>query len=104
MIIGIAYHSPIDIMALLPINTEVSVDPKDRADIFFSDSIVEKYNAKIQFVFASSRVLTKSNLPIIDQGPWGKIKCLTNAHFEKLLEKGKGTEYGKSNTPEWVWR
>lgn len=102
MILGIAYHSPIDVMALLPIDTQVAVDPREEVDVFFSDYIEKNYKAKVQFVFTSARDLIKCNLPIIDQGPWGKIQCLTGAHFEKILGKKKGIENGKSNTPEWV--
>jgi hypothetical protein len=104
VILGIAYHSPIDVVTLLPVDTIVSVDSRDEVDVLISDYVVDTYNAKLQLVFASSRVLSKKNLPIIDQGPWGKIINLTGNHFEKILnkKKRKETENAQSSIPEWV--
>lgn len=105
MILGIAYHSPIDIVTLLPIDTIISLDPRDEVDVLISEYVEDNYSAKLQLVFASYRVLSKKNLPIIDQGPWGKIVSLTGTHFEKILNKKKRrkeTENAQSSIPEWI--
>lgn len=97
MILGIAYHSPIDVITLLPINTEISTNSQDDVDVLITDTIVDQYKAKIQLVFASSRVLMKRNLPILDHGPWGKILLLNSMQFEKLLCK-----HASPGIPDWV--
>jgi hypothetical protein len=103
LIYGIAYHSPLDVITLLPLNTKVSTDPTEISDVVITDKVVKNFEAKIQLVFASYRVLFKHNLPIIDQGPWGKVLTLTSIQFEKILATGKEVEDGKqSGIPEWV--
>lgn len=101
MIYGIAYHSPIDVMTLLPLNTYVTLDPRDEMEVLITDDVVEEYASKIQLVFASPRVLFKHNLPILDQGPWGKILTLTTSTFDKMLAKNKNIE-DSINIPEWA--
>jgi hypothetical protein len=101
VIYGIAYHSPIDVMTLLPLNTLVTLNPKDSMEILITEDVVEKYESKIQLVFASPRVLFKHNLPILDQGAWGKILTLTATQFEQMIQKERNS--GKEiNIPEWA--
>lgn len=101
MVYGIAYHSPIDVMTLLPLNTLVTLDPKDPKEILITEDVVEKYESKIQLVFASPRVLFKHNLLIIDQGAWGKILTLTSTQFEQMIQKERSSRK-EINIPEWA--
>lgn len=97
MILGIAYHSPLDILALFPVHITYSMSPKDDVDVFISESIVREYNARIQFVFTSARDLFKQNLPTIDHAAWGKIIPLTGEMIEEILNKKS-----YSTVPEWA--
>ena len=87
MVIGIAYHSPLDVVALFPINIKYTIYPKDDADVLITECYVKDYKARIQMVFTSARALFKDNLTIIDQGAWGKIITLTNDQIESFLQK-----------------
>jgi len=98
MIVGIAYHSPLDIVSIFPLNVMYSVEPQDVVDIFVSDHLVREYKAKLQIVFTSARNLVKENLPILDQGAWGKVITVTTDQIEKLLKNQK--EF--NDTPDWV--
>jgi len=98
MIVGIAYHSPLDIVSLFPLNVTYSISSGDVVDIFVSDHLVREYKAKVQIVFTSARNLTKENLPILDQGAWGKVITVTTEQIEKLLKDKK--EF--NDTPDWV--
>jgi hypothetical protein len=97
MIIGIAYHSPLDVVALLPTNMKYSTNPLDDVDILISECVVKKYNARVQLVFTSARVLFKENLPIIDHGAWGKVIPLTGELLEDTLNKKS-----YSSVPDWA--
>jgi len=96
MIIGIAYHSPLDIVSLLPLNVKYSTNKDDVVDILISNKIVREYKAKIQLVFISARELIRENLPILDHGPWGKILMLTSEQIEDLLNKQYKLD------PDWI--
>jgi len=97
MILGIAYHSPLDVLALLPTNMKYSTSPRDIVDIFVSEVVVEKYNARVQLVFTSARILFKENLPIIDHGAWGKIIPLTSEILEDVLVRNS-----YNSVPDWA--
>ena len=98
MIVGIAYHSPLDIVALLPTNVTYTIHANCEADVFISDKVEKEFKAKIQIVFTSARSLFSENLPIIDQGSWGKIITLTGLQIEELLNK----QIHSAGTPDWV--
>jgi hypothetical protein len=87
MIVGVAYHSPLDIIALFPTNLKYSMNPNDDVDVLITEHVVKNYKPRVQMVFTSARALFKANLPIIDQGAWGKIITLTNEQIESLLKK-----------------
>ena len=89
MILGIAYHSPLDVLSMMPLEISTSLDPRDETDVLITDYIEKKYESKLQLVFTSARVLYKANLPIIDQGPWGRIVDLTEVELGKILGKEK---------------
>lgn len=98
MIYGIAYHSPLDVMTLLPFDTLVTTDPTEAKEVLITDKYFNKYDSKLQLVFASTRDLLGYNIPILDQGPWGKILSLTTYQFEVVLNK-----VNVNNTvPEWI--
>ena len=97
MILGIAYHSPLDILALFPVHITYSMLPEDTVDVFISETIVRKYNARIQLVFTSARDLFKQNLPTIDHGAWGKVIPITGDMIENILNKKS-----YSTVPEWA--
>jgi len=97
MIVGIAYHSPLDVVALFPIEIKYSLFPDDEVDVLISDNVIRIFKARVQLVFTSARNLVKENLPIIDQGSWGKVISLDSTQMEELLKK---REY--SFVPDWV--
>lgn len=99
MIVGIAYHSPLDVVALLPTNITYSVYPEHEVDILISNKIEREYKAKIQIVFTSARTLMSENLPILDQGAWGKIITLTGNQIDELLKK---QNIYKAGVPDWI--
>ena len=72
-IFGVAYHSPLDIVSLLPNDIKCTTDRKKEADVCFTRRVTQNVNAKIQIVFASHRDLVKASIPIIDQGDGGQI-------------------------------
>jgi hypothetical protein len=73
------------------------MSPEDAVDVFISETIVRTYNARIQLVFTSARDLFKQNLPMIDQGAWGKVIPLTGEMIEDILNKKS-----YSTVPEWA--
>lgn len=87
MIVGVAYHSPLDVVALFPTSIKYTVNPNDDVDVLITEHMVKDYKARVQIVFTSARSLYKANLSIIDQGAWGKIVTLTNEQIENLLKK-----------------
>ena len=97
MLVGIGYHSPLDVVSLFPTNIKYSMCLEDNVDVLISGKVELEYKARIQMVFASTRVLLKANLSIIDQGAWGKIITLTNEQIEELLKK-KSMDV----IPDWV--
>jgi len=97
MIVGVGYHSPLDVVSLFPTNITYSMCSKDEVDVLISEKVIKDYKARLQMVFTSTRNLFKANLPIIDQGAWGKIITLTNEQIEELLKKKT-----VSVTPDWV--
>lgn len=97
MVVGIAYHSPLDVVALLPLNVKYSTKAEDEVDIFISDKFVKEFKAKLQIVFISTRELFKENLPILDYGPWGKILMLDSSVIETILNN----KY-ISSEPDWI--
>jgi hypothetical protein len=97
MIVGVAYHSPLDVVALFPINIKYTIDPNEEADVLITEHVIKEYKARVQIVFASARFLFKANLPIIDQAAWGKIITLTSEQIESLLKKKKVTV-----APSWA--
>jgi len=97
MIIGIAYHSPLDVVALFPTTVKYSMNPDDEVDVLISSNVERHYKAKIQIVFTSARNLFKENLSILDHGAWGKVIVLTNEHMDEILRKKN-----ISVVPDWV--
>ena len=108
MVVGIAYHSPLDIHTLLPVGSDVSLDPDSEVCFFLTDKYVSQYKAKVQIVFASLDILNENTFPILDQGPWGTIVNISNNIFEKILnnvnrkESDNDRKY-KPSTSEWIW-
>ena len=85
-IVGIAYHSPLDVITLVPSKTKVTLQAKEIADVCFSqDTVKENCLAPIQIVFASPRLLVSSDIKIIDQGNCGQILNLNNMDWKKIL-------------------
>ena len=97
MMVGVGYHSPLDVVSLFPTNIKYSMNPNDEVDVLISEKVHKQYKARIQMVFTSARNLFKENLPIIDQGSWGKIITLTNEYIEELVKKKI-----ISVAPDWV--
>lgn len=85
-IVGIAYHSPLDVITLVPHKTRVTLQPGDEADVFFSqDDVNENCLAPVQIVFASPRLLLSKEIKILDQGVRGQILNLNNLDWKKVL-------------------
>ena len=80
---GVAHHSPMDVMTLLPINTKVS-NGKGCADIYFTKKF--RKMDELQFVFNSSYELSKSNIWIIDEQN-GKHVPLTSKYIDYLVNR-----------------
>jgi len=99
MIIGIAYHSPLDVVTLFPTDIKYTLNPDDSADVLISETFVKNYKSRVQLVFTSARNLFKENLPIIDQGAWGKVISLTSLQLEEILKK---KQQQNNFAPDWV--
>jgi hypothetical protein len=112
MILGIAYHSPLDVLAVMPLELTITMDPAEIADVFAAEQIVKNYNSRMQLVFSSEEELFRANIPIIDQGPWGRVINLTNHELEKILGRhrnepkksrsGQDTSPCTGRLPGWV--
>jgi len=87
---GIAYHSPLDIISLVPHSIKITLDPETPGDILFNRKYLTDYQGT-QVVFASQRRLTLDAIPILDQGKRGKILNLRQVHWNKFL-KGQTNE------------
>jgi len=85
-IFGIAYHSPLDIVSLLPNDIKFTTNTKAEANVCFTKRIVRDYKAKVLVVFASHRDLVKDSIPILDQGDWGQILNLKQIKWNKFLK------------------
>lgn len=100
MIVGIAYHSPLDVVALFPTDIKYTVNPDDAVDVLISEKLVKNYKSRVQLVFTSARNLFKENLPIVDQGAWGKVIPLTSLQLEEILKKKQQQQ--NNFAPDWV--
>ena len=92
MVVGLAYHSPLDVSTLFPVGVKVSLDPNEDACFFITDKYVENCKASVQIVFSSFDVLSEFCFPILDHGSWGSVVNISNNAFENLLKlsrKGK---------------
>ena len=87
-IFGIAYHSPLDLITLVPNKTRVTLQPQDKADVLFSQDDAQDSAAPVQIVFASPRLLVSKGIDIIDQGNRGQILNLNKLDWKKILTKG----------------
>lgn len=83
---GIAYHSPLDIVSLLPNDIKFTMDTKTVANVCFTKNIARDYRANVQVVFASHRDLVKDSIPILDQGDRGQILNLKQIKWNKFLK------------------
>jgi hypothetical protein len=91
MVVGIAYHSPVDVSALLPLGVRVTLDPRrSDADVLFSRDVVTTSICH-QIVFASDRALSKHGISAIDQGEHGSIASISHEMFEFLSNSVGGT-------------
>lgn len=88
MVIGIAYHSPLDVAAVIPTGITATTDPCDEtAQVLFSSKL-EKTNIACQLVFASYRVLQKSDISVIDHGPNGTVLTLSKLDLDSIFGAG----------------
>jgi len=85
---GIAYHSPLDLLTLVPNKTRVTLQAQDQADVFFSQDAAQESESPVQIVFASPRLLVSKGIEIIDQGNRGQILNLNKLDWKKILTKG----------------
>lgn len=86
---GIAYHSPLDIISLLPHDLKVTTNTDAKADVCFTKEFHFKVAAENQLVFSSQRGLLKKSIPILDQGERGQILNLKSIEWTNFL-KGSG--------------
>lgn len=100
MIVGIAYHSPIDVISLFSTDITYSMKDTDSVDILISENILEKYLAKLQIVFTSARKLIKKHIPIIDGDNSGNICKLSTSLFDKLLGRSELDKNIENNIDE----
>jgi len=84
--LGIAYHSPLDVITLVPNKTRVTLKAEEPADVLFTQKLNKTCEAPIQIVFATPRLLIKKGIPIIDQGDRGQILNLSNLNWKKILD------------------
>ena len=82
---GIAYHSPLDVVTLVPDQTKVSLSPDESADVLFSQNVLDTTEIPVQIVFASPRLLLNKGIQIIDQGNNGQILNLNTLDWNKIL-------------------
>ena len=86
---GIAYHSPLDIISLLPHEIKVTTDVNKAADVCLTKYFMEKTASRNRLVFSSQRDLLKNSIRILDQGERGQILNLKLIEWKKFL-KGSG--------------
>ena len=111
MIVGVAYHSPLDVSTFFPVGAKISLDSNEDACFFITDKYVENYKALVQIVFSSFEVLSEFEFPILDHGSWGSVVNISNNAFESLLKiskiKGKDCsneqQRSEPDTSEWIW-
>ena len=84
--LGIAYHSPLDVLTLVPNETSVTLKPGESANVFFTQETNEDCEARVQIVFTSPRLLVSSGIDIIDQGSRGQIVNLNTLDWQKILK------------------
>jgi len=81
MIFGIAYHSPLDVLVLIPQEFKITTKLDVEADVLFSETKQNLHKARIQIIFTSDSILKQMNIKILD------VADLTKLDFTKLLSK-----------------
>ena len=85
---GIAHHSPLMILGMLPISVTATMDPSDQnADILLTKTIYNIHSSskiRVQFVFASARHLQQLGVKVIDSSANERVdlKC---TDIDKIL-------------------
>ena len=84
--LGVAYHSPLDLLGLVPGDKKISLSSDEVGDVFFTRVFQESHKSKVQIVFTTPRLLISKDVKIIDQGTGGQILNLNNIDWKKLLD------------------
>lgn len=87
MIFGIAYHSPLDIISLVPNNVKIVLKSNNSSSgtVLFTKHKIKGIEGP-QLVFASKRDLKKQSVPILDEGNNGKILNLKQIQWNSFLK------------------
>lgn len=81
MIFGIAYHSPLDVLVLIPQDFKITTKLDVESDVLFSETKQDLHKSRVQIVFTSDIILKQMNIKILD------VADLTKLDFTKLLSK-----------------
>lgn len=85
--LGIAYHSPLDVDALIPEKYTRTLDPGDaQANILYSRGKTCASPIPIQFIFAPAAELSSRNIKIVDELGGKPIK-LSSKNLDRVLRK-----------------
>lgn len=87
-VLGVAFHSPLDLYVLMPLGTRVTTKASEDADVFFGPAVVNS-SAKYQFIFASAKTLQDRGIKIIDASSKGKLVSLKGAHLDAIFSPKK---------------
>lgn len=85
-LVGIAFHSPIDVASVIPINTSLACLPSEEADILIIDFIPRAFKAKLCVVIESISVLKEKEIKILDLGKDGQILSLKPYLLDKAFK------------------
>jgi hypothetical protein len=83
-VFSVLHHSPIDLLALLPVGLSVSSRVEDEVDVLLTDNYpkLEKTRAKNVFVFSGFR---KDGYIVLDETKDGRHKPLTTSVVDQAL-------------------
>lgn len=80
----IKYHSPLDVLSILPINCVVTEDPAVKADLFITQKLEVSSVADVTFVFTGQ---TFRDFTILDQNKPDESRTLTTKVMDQIFSK-----------------
>lgn len=84
VVYGFVFHSPLDVLAALPCDTDATLDHGVAADVFLTRQFHPECKSRFQFIFAPLDEL--KDIKILDAKD-GKVADLDVKFFEGLLHE-----------------